>query len=51
VDVTTADTLAELDKTLREAGIELSFAVLKDPVKDRCQRYGLFDQGAPGHRN
>jgi high affinity sulfate transporter 1 len=44
VDVTAADTLAELDKTLQEAGIELSFAELKDPVKDKLKRFGLFAQ-------
>jgi STAS domain len=49
VDVATADTLAELDKTLREAGIALSFAEIKDPVKDRLKRFGLFDQGPHGN--
>jgi high affinity sulfate transporter 1 len=44
VDVTAADTLAELDKTLHEAGIELHFAELKDPVKDKLKRFGLFSQ-------
>jgi high affinity sulfate transporter 1 len=44
VDVTAADTLAELDRTLQEAGIELSFAELKDPVKDKLKRFGLFTQ-------
>jgi MFS superfamily sulfate permease-like transporter len=44
VDVTAADTLAELDKTLHDAGIELSFAELKDPVKDKLKRFGLFAQ-------
>ena len=42
VDVTAADTLAELDDTLHEAGIELCFAELKDPVKDKLKRFGLF---------
>ena len=42
VDVTAADTLAELDKTLHAAGIELCFAELKDPVKDKLKRFGLF---------
>jgi MFS superfamily sulfate permease-like transporter len=44
VDVTAADTLAELDKTLHAAGIELCFAELKDPVKDKLKRFGLFAQ-------
>ena len=42
VDVTAADALAELDDTLHEAGIELCFAELKDPVKDKLKRFGLF---------
>ena len=44
VDVTAADTLAELDETLHEAGIELCFAELKDPVKDKLKRFGLFSR-------
>src|SRR6266481_1882890 len=42
VDVTAADVLAELDKALQEAGIKLCFAELKDPVKDKLKRFGLF---------
>ncbi len=42
VDVTSADALDELDKTLREAGIELCFAEMKGPVKDKLKRFGLF---------
>jgi high affinity sulfate transporter 1 len=42
VDVTAADTLCELDETLRAAGIELCFAEMKDPVKDKLKRFGLF---------
>ena len=48
VDVTAADTLAELDKTLHGAGIELCFAELKDPVKDKLKRFGLFVQIGEG---
>ena len=44
VDVTAADTLADLDKALHETGIELCFAELKDPVKDKLKRFGLFTQ-------
>ena len=44
VDITAADVLAELDHTLRDAGIELCFAELKDPVKDKLKRFGLFTQ-------
>jgi MFS superfamily sulfate permease-like transporter len=48
VDVTAADTLEELDKALHEAGIELCFAALKDPVKDKLKRFGLFAQIGEG---
>ena len=44
VDVTAADVLAELDEALHKAGIELCFAELKDPVKDKLKRFGLFAQ-------
>jgi len=44
VDVTAADIIAELDKTLHAKGIELCFAELKDPVKDKLKRFGLFAQ-------
>lgn len=42
VDVTSADMLAELDETLHAVGIELRFAEMKDPVKDKLKRFGLF---------
>jgi MFS superfamily sulfate permease-like transporter len=42
VDVTAADALGELQAALRETGIELGFAELKDPVKDKLKRFGLF---------
>ena len=42
VDVTAADMLAELDESLHEAGVELRFAEMKDPVKDKLKRFGLF---------
>jgi high affinity sulfate transporter 1 len=42
VDVTAADALAELQAALSDAGVELGFAELKDPVKDKLKRFGLF---------
>ena len=42
VDVTSADALAELDETLAAQGIELCFAELKDTVKDKLKKFGLF---------
>ncbi|RZU02612.1 high affinity sulfate transporter 1 [Rivibacter subsaxonicus] len=44
VDVTSADMLAELVETLDASGIELRFAEMKDPVKDKLKRFGLFAQ-------
>ena len=42
VDVTAADAISELDDTLHAASIELCFAEMKDPVKDKLKRFGLF---------
>jgi MFS superfamily sulfate permease-like transporter len=42
VDVTAADMLAELDNKLSQAGIQLIFAEMKDPVKDKLKRFGLY---------
>jgi high affinity sulfate transporter 1 len=42
VDITAADMLAELDDTLRERGVQLCFAEMKDPVKDKLRRFGLY---------
>ncbi|PIT00603.1 transporter [Bradyrhizobium nitroreducens] len=44
VDVTACDTVAELDEALHARGIELCFAELKDPVKDKLKRFGLYAQ-------
>src|SRR6185295_10678268 len=42
VDVTAADVVCELDDQLREAGIDLCFAEMKDPVKDKLKRFGIY---------
>jgi high affinity sulfate transporter 1 len=44
VDVTAGDTLTELDAALHAQGIELCFAELKDPVKDKLKKFGLLAQ-------
>lgn len=44
LDVTAGDTVAELDEMLHPQGIELCFAELKDPVKDKLKRFGLYAQ-------
>ena len=42
VDVTAADMLKELHATLASSRIELCFAEMKDPVKDKLKRFGLY---------
>jgi len=42
VDVTSADMLRELSDTLKERGVELRFAEMKDPVKDKLRRFELY---------
>ena len=44
VDVTAADMLAELDEQLAARGIRLCFAEMKDPVKDKLRRFGLYER-------
>ena len=44
IDVTSADMLAELDHALTESDIELRFAEMKDPVKDKLRRFELFER-------
>ena len=43
VDVTSADVISELQKTLTASHIELHFAEMKDPVKDKLKRFEIFD--------
>ena len=43
VDVTSADMLHELIRKLRARGIELHFAELKDPVRDKLRRFEMTD--------
>jgi MFS superfamily sulfate permease-like transporter len=44
IDVTSADMLRELEQALTQAGIELRFAEMKDPVKDKLRRFELFER-------
>jgi MFS superfamily sulfate permease-like transporter len=44
IDVTSADMLAEFADALRESGIEIHFAEMKDAVKDKLRRFELFDR-------
>jgi MFS superfamily sulfate permease-like transporter len=41
VDTTASDMLAELDEWLNERGVSLVFAELKDPVREKINRYEL----------
>jgi len=43
IDVTSADMLAELDRVLEQRGVELQFAEMKDPVKDKMKQFELFE--------
>ncbi|MCC8401077.1 sulfate permease [Paraburkholderia sp. MMS20-SJTN17] len=43
VDVTSADMLRDLTRTLGERGIALHFAEMKDPVRDKLRRFELTD--------
>jgi high affinity sulfate transporter 1 len=44
VDVTAADMLSELDEALKGKGIQLVFAEMKDPVKDKLKRFEIFER-------
>jgi MFS superfamily sulfate permease-like transporter len=44
VDVTAADVICELDDELHAVGIDLRFAEMKDPVKDKLKRFGIFER-------
>ncbi|MDR7099799.1 high affinity sulfate transporter 1 [Lysobacter niabensis] len=44
IDVTSADMLAEMEQSLRACGIELRFAEMKDPVKDKLKRFEMLDR-------
>ncbi|HSB25230.1 MAG TPA: SulP family inorganic anion transporter [Burkholderiaceae bacterium] len=48
VDVTAADLLEDLVQSLRRDGIDLWFAEMKDPVKDKLKRFGLFSRLGAG---
>ena len=44
LDSTAADMLHDLDQELELLGVELAFAEMKDPVKDRLRRFGLVER-------
>ena len=49
VDTTASDILEDLDKALNAQGTRLVFAELKDPVRDKIERYGLTRTIDPRH--
>jgi high affinity sulfate transporter 1 len=49
VDTTAADMLADLDEELNAAGTSLVFAELKDPVREKLERYELIGPLNPDH--
>jgi high affinity sulfate transporter 1 len=49
VDTTAADMLEDLDETLNVQGISLVFAELKDPVREKIERYELTRAIDPAH--
>jgi MFS superfamily sulfate permease-like transporter len=49
VDTTAADMLAELDETLNARGVSLVFAEMKDPVRQKIDRYELTRTIEPAH--
>jgi high affinity sulfate transporter 1 len=44
IDVTSADAICELDDALHAMDVELCFAEMKDRVKDKLRRFGIFDR-------
>ena len=49
LDTTAADVLRELDEELAAEGVDLRFAEMKDPVKDRLKRYALHERFGDDH--
>ena len=49
VDTTASDMLEDLDEALNAQGVSLVFAELKDPVREKIERYGLTRTIDPRH--
>ncbi len=49
VDTTAADMLEDLDEAINARGISLVFAEMKDPVREKIQRYRLTQTIDPDH--
>ena len=44
LDSTAADMLTTLDRELATQGVDLAFAELRDPMKDRLRTFGIMEQ-------
>jgi high affinity sulfate transporter 1 len=49
IDTTAADMLVKLDVELNRDGLHLAFAELKDPVRDKLERYSIYETIDPDH--
>ena len=49
VDTTAASMLGELVDSLRDRGVVMVFAEMKDPVQEKIRRYGLYDTIGAGN--
>jgi MFS superfamily sulfate permease-like transporter len=49
IDTTAADMLVNLDEGLNAEGIHLVFAELKDPVREKLERYSIYETMDPEH--
>ncbi|WP_336715128.1 SulP family inorganic anion transporter [Arthrobacter sp. USHLN218] len=49
LDTSATDTLVELDKQLEREGIDLVFAEMKGPIKDRLVKFGVGSRFGPDH--
>jgi high affinity sulfate transporter 1 len=49
LDTTAADVLRDLDKELAAEGVDLRFAEMKGPVKDKLKRYALYERFGDDH--
>ncbi len=49
IDTTASDMLEDLDQALNAKGISLVFAEMKDPVREKIERYGLTRTIDPEH--
>ena len=49
LDTTAADVLRDLDKEFAAEGVDLRFAEMKGPVKDKLKRYALYERFGDDH--